>query len=107
MGEPKGNIDADEVMGHLVPLQIEPLGVKVLESSGYSDRVELTLTPLPPTEVLERFGTTPEELMDGFGITGEDMAAVYHFFEPAARAAGFTFTHELRGDQQVVTLSKS
>ena len=97
---------ADETMGHLIPLLIQPLGVEILSSSGDSDEVKLTMTTLPPRDVLERFETTPEELLDGFGITREEFASIYDLFKPAAEAAGFRFTHGLQGDEHEVTVNR-
>lgn len=97
----------DEVMGHLIPLQIEPLGVKVLSSRGSAKQVEVTLTPLPSPAVLRRFGTTPRRFLRDFGITAQDFAAIYDVFKPAAQAAGFTLAHELKGDRHVLKLAKA
>ena len=98
---------ADEVMGHLVPLQIQPLGVEVVSSEGDEREVKLVLSPLPPRDVLERFGTTPEELLDGFGVSAEEFASLYDFLKPAAKAAGFDLTHQPHSEGHSLTLEKS
>ena len=98
---------ADEVMGHLIPLQIQPLGVEVVSSEGDEREVKLVLSSLPPSDVLERFGTTPEELLDGFGVSAEEFASLYDFFKPAAKAAGFHLTHEPHSQGHSLRLEKS
>ena len=98
---------ADEVMGHLIPLQIQPLGVEVVSSEGDEREVKLVLSSLPPREVLERFGTTPKELLGGFGVSADEFALLYDIFKPAAKAAGFRLTHESHAQGHSLTLEKS
>ncbi len=97
----------DEVMEHLLPLQIEPLGADVLSKNGGPQQAEVTLAPLPSRRVLEMFGTTPRELLQGFGVTQKEFSAVYDIHKPAARAAGFQFTHQSHRGQHVMTLKSA
>ena len=94
-------------MGHLIPMQIQPLGVEIVSSEGDEREVKLVLSSLPPRDVLERFGTTPEELLDGFGVSAEEFASLYDFFKPAAKAAGFHLTHEPHSKGHLLRLEKS
>ena len=48
----------DEVMEHLLTLEVLPMGAEVVSSKASPDKAEVTLTQLPPRDVLERFGTT-------------------------------------------------
>ena len=95
---------ADEVMKHLLALQLLPLGVEVLSSDLKPDKAEVALTPLPGKAVLEKFGTTPRELLRGFGVNQRELALIYGMFEPAAKAIGMRWTHELKRGKQTVRL---
>lgn len=97
---------ADEVIEHLLTLQILPLGVEVVSSQSSQDKAEVTLTTLPPQKVLEKFGTTPEELLEGFDVTQQEYESIYAMYEPAARAIGLEFKHLLKDDQEVISLGK-
>jgi hypothetical protein len=54
--------------------------------------------------VLEKFGTTPRELLGGFGVSQRDFEAIYAMYEPAAKAIGLRFTHQLKGGQELLSL---
>jgi len=95
---------ADEIMEHLLALEFRPMGVEVLSSQLSADKAGVKLTSLPSKNVLEKFGTTPEELLEGFGVTQREFAAIYGIFDAAAEAIGFNFTHELRGGKQLLSL---
>ncbi|HJW88446.1 MAG TPA: hypothetical protein VJ565_03095 [Dehalococcoidia bacterium] len=95
---------ADEVMKHLLDLQILPLGVEVLSSELEPDKAEVVLTALPGKAVLEKFGTTPRDLLRGFGVDPQEVALIYGMFEPAAKAIGMRWTHQLKGGKQTLRL---
>lgn len=102
-----GNLEGEEagrVMEHLLTLQVLPLGAEVTSSQTTEDKAEVTLTPLPSRAVLEKFGTTPRELLRGFGISQRDFEAIYAMYEPAAKAIGLRFTHQLKGGQELLSL---
>lgn len=102
-----GNLEGEEagrVMEHLLTLQVLPLGAEVTSSQITEDKAEVTLTPLPSGAVLEKFGTTPRELLRGFGISQRDFEAIYAIYEPAAKAIGLRFTHQLKGGQELLSL---
>ena len=98
---------ADEVMEHLLTLEVLPMGVEVVSSQMTADRAEVTLTTLPPQTVLEKFGTTPDELLEGFDITSKEFESVYAMFEPAATAIGMKFRHSLKDGREVISLEKA
>jgi hypothetical protein len=98
---------ADEVMEHLLTLEVLPMGAEVVSSKMTADRAEVTLTPLPPQAVLEKFGTTPAELLEGFGITLKEFESIFRMFEPAAKAIGLTFRHSLKDGQEVISLERA
>jgi hypothetical protein len=95
---------AGEAMKHLLALQLLPLGVEVLSSQLKPDKAEVFLTPLPGKAVVEKFGTTPRELLRGFGVNQQEVALIYGMFEPAAKAIGMRWTHQLKGGKQTVRL---
>ncbi|GEM_PF-2165829 len=95
---------ADKIMQHLLALQIRPLGAEVVSSSLTPEKAEVTMDPLPSRGVLEKFGTTPRELLRGFGVTQSEYASVYGMFEPAAQAIGLKWTHRLTRGKQVLRL---
>lgn len=102
-----GNLEGEEagrVMEHLLTLQVLPLGAEVTSSQTTQDKAEVTLTPLPSRAVLEKFGTTPRELLTGFGISQKDFETIYAMYEPAAKAIGLRFTHQLKGGQELLSL---
>lgn len=96
----------DEVMEHLLTLQVLPMGAEVISSKSSPDRAEVTLTTLPPLAVLEKFGTTPAELLEGFDLTQQEYESIFAMYEPAARAIGLRFDHYLRDDQEIISLEK-
>jgi hypothetical protein len=96
----------DEVMEHLLTLQILPLGTEVISSKSSSDKAEVTLTTLPPNAVLEKFGTNPAELLEGFDVTPQEYESVYAMYEPATRAIGLKFEHQLKDGQEIISLEK-
>jgi hypothetical protein len=85
-------------------LQVLPLGAEVTSSQTTDGKVEVKLTPLPSRAVLEKFGTTPRELLRGFDLSQKDFEAVYGIYEPAAKAIGLRFTHQLQGGQELLSL---
>jgi hypothetical protein len=95
---------AGRVMEHLLTLQVLPLGAEVTSSQVTRGKVEVKLTPLPSRAVLEKFGTTPRELLRGFGISQKDFETIYAMYEPAAKAIGLRFTHQLKGGQELLSL---
>lgn len=97
---------AGEVMEHLLTLQILPLGAEVVSSQSSQVKAEVILTALPPRKVLEKFGTTPEELLEGFDVTQQEYESIYAMYEPAARAIGLKFEHRLKDDQEIISLGK-
>lgn len=106
LGELEGR-GADEVMQHLLELEILPLGVEVVSSETSADRAVVTLTTLPPTALLEKFGTTPEELLEGFDITQRDFEAIFRMYAPMTRAIGLKFNHTLRDGREIISLEKA
>jgi len=104
------DLEGDEVssvMGHLLTLQVLPMGAEVISTQGTADKAEATLTPLPSRTVLEKFGTTPRELLRGFGVTQRKFASIFAMYEPAAEAIGLRFTHQLKNNQQLLSLEKA
>jgi hypothetical protein len=102
-----GALEGEEVgrvMEHLLTLQVLPLGAEVTSSQATRGKVEVKLTPLPSRAVLEKFGTTPRELLRGFAINQNDFEAIYGMYESAAKAIGLRFTHQLKGGQEVLSL---
>jgi hypothetical protein len=103
LGDLEGE-EAGRVMEHLLTLQVLPLGAEVISGQTTQDKAEVTLTPLPSRAVLEKFGTTPRELLRGFGVSQRDFEAIYAMYEPAAKAIGLRFTHQLKGGQELLSL---
>ena len=97
----------DEVMEHLLNLEILPMGAKVMSSKSSLEKVEVTLTVLPPQTVLEKFGTNPTDLLEGFDVTQQEYESIYTMYEPAARAIGLRFEHHLQGDREIISLERS
>jgi len=96
--------EVGRVMEHLLTLQVLPMGAEVTSSRTTNGKVEVKLTPLPSRALLEKFGTTPRELLRGFGLTQKDFEAIYGMYEPAARAIGLRFTHQLKEGEEVLSL---
>ena len=96
----------DTVMEHLLTLDVLPMGAEVVSSESTSRKAEATLTPLPSRALLKKFGTTPREFLSGFGVTKQDLALVYAIYEPAAKAIGLEFRHELTDSRQVLSLKR-
>jgi hypothetical protein len=97
----------DTVMDHLLTLEVLPMGAEVVSSESTSRKAEVTVTPLPSRALLKKFGTSPREFLSGFGITKQDMASVYAMYEPAAKAIGLEFRHELTDSHQVLSLKRA
>lgn len=106
LGELEGD-EVNDILGHMLTLQILPMGAEVISSQGTADRAEARLTSLPSRKLLEKFGTTPEELLEGFDITAEEYASLYAMYEPAARAIGLVFKHELKNGEEIVSLERA
>ena len=98
---------ADEVMEHLLALEVLPMGAEVISSQMTPDKAEVTLTPLPPRSVLEKFGTTPGELLKGFGITQKEYESIYAMYEPAVKAVGLKFRHYSKDGQEILSMEKA
>jgi len=98
---------ADEAMEHLLNLEVLPMGAEVVSSKSTPDRAEVTLTSLPPASVLEKFGTTPRELLRGFGVTQKEFESIYESYAPALKAIGLKFTHRAKDGQEVLVLEKT
>ncbi len=99
--------EVGSVMEHLVTLQVLPMGAKVISSKATSKKAEVKVTPLPSRELLEKFGTTPEELLEGFGVSMKEFASIYAMYEPAAKAIGLRFQHQLKGDEELLILEQA
>jgi hypothetical protein len=102
-----GALEGEEarlVMEHFLTLQVLPLGVEVISSRTTRGKAEVKLTSLPSRPVLKKFGTTPRELLRDFGISQNDFEAIYGMYEPAAKAVGLRFTHQLKGGQEFLSL---
>lgn len=97
---------ADEVMEHLLMLEVLPMGAEVISSKATADKAEVTLTSLPPQAVLEKFGTTPKELLEGFGVTQKEFESIYESFAPAAKAIGLKFKHASKDGREILSLEK-
>lgn len=105
LGELEGE-DAGRVMEHLLTLAVLPMGVKVVSSQSTSDKAEVSVTPLPSSTVLDKFGTTPHELMRGFGVTKKEFGSILAMYEPAARAIGLKLGHRFEDNQELLTLER-
>jgi hypothetical protein len=102
-----GALEGEEVgrvMEHLLTLQVLPMGAEVTSSQTTHGKVEVKLTPLPSRAVLEKFGTTPKELLRDFELTQKDFEAIYGIYEPATKAIGLRFMHQFKGGQEWLSL---
>ena len=97
----------EAVMEHLLTLEVLPMGGEVMSSAATPQKAEVTLTPLPSRALLKKFGTSPGEFLSGFGVTKQDLASVYAIYEPAAKAIGLEFRHELTDSRQVLSLKRA
>jgi hypothetical protein len=98
--------EVGRVMEHLLILQVLPLGAEVISSQSTADKAEAIVTSLPSRNVMEKFGTTPRELLKGFGVTQRDFASLYAMYEPAAKAIGLSFSHRPKDGQELLTLQR-
>jgi hypothetical protein len=105
LGELEGE-EPGKVMGHLLALEILPLGADVLSSRSIRDKAEAELTSLPSRTVLEKFGTTPRELLRGFAVTRKEFESILSMYEPAAAAIGLRFKYQSKDDRQILTLER-
>ncbi|MDO8578717.1 MAG: hypothetical protein Q7R50_06010 [Dehalococcoidales bacterium] len=105
LGDMEGR-GADEVMEHLLKLEVLPMGAEIVSSKMTPDTAEVTLTALPPQKVLEKFGTSSKDFLEGFGVTQKEFASIYESYAPAAKAIGMTFRHHSRDSQEVLTLER-
>jgi hypothetical protein len=104
-----GDLEGEEVgkvMEHLLTLEVLPMGAEVISSQATAGKAEVTLTSLPPRKVLEKFGTTPGDLLQGFGVTMMEYASIYGMYAPAARAIGLRFRHQLKGGKEILSLER-
>ena len=104
-----GGLEGEEsakVMEHLLALEVLPLGVDILSSRSTPDKAETRLTSLPSRTVLEKFGTTPRELLRGFGVTKKEFESILSMYEPAAAAIGLKFKYQPKDDQEILTLER-
>jgi hypothetical protein len=106
LGELEGEA-VDKVMEHLLALQVLPLGVEVVSSQSTADKAEATVTSLPSRTVLEKFGTMPRELLRGFGVTKKEFESILSMYQPAARAIGFKFRYQSKGEKEILTLERA
>ena len=102
LGELEGR-GADEVMEHLLKLEILPMGAEVVSRSGTKEKAEVTLNPLP-SNVLKKFGTTPKEFLSGFDTTPKEYETIFSMYKPAAKAIGLKFSHYSKAGQVVLSL---
>ena len=98
--------EAGNVMGHLLTLEVLPLGVDIVSTKSTPDKAEARLTSLPSRTVLEKFGTTPRELLRGFGVTKKEFESVLSMYEPAATAIGLKLNYQSKDDQEILTLER-
>jgi len=105
LGELEGE-EAGNVMGHLLTLQVLPLGVDIVSSKSTRDKAEARLTSLPSRTILGKFGTTPRELLRGFGVTKKEFESILSMYEPAAKAIGLKLKCQSKDDQQILTLER-
>jgi len=99
--------EGGRVMEHLVTLQVLPMGAEIISSQVTSGKSEVKVTPLPSRVLLEKFGTTPEELLEGFNVSMQEFASIYAMYEPAAKAIGLSFRHQLKGGEELLTLERT
>jgi hypothetical protein len=105
LGEMEGEEPAF-VLQHLLELEILPMGAEVISTNSTPDRAEVTITSLPSRAVLEKFGTTPSDLLKGSGITKREFESIFSMYEPAAKAIGLKFGHKSAGEQEILTLER-
>jgi hypothetical protein len=105
LGELEGE-EVGNVMGHLLTLEVLPLGADILSSKSTPDKAEARVTSLPSRTVLEKFGTTPRELLRGFGVTKKEFESILSMYEPAAEAIGLKFKYQSKDDQEILTLER-
>jgi len=96
--------DKATVLEHLLTLQLMPLGVEVLNSRATRQKAEATVTSLPAEKILEKFGTTPKEMLKGFGITPQDFDNIFDMHVPAAKSIGLKLAHSSSGGKKIITL---
>jgi hypothetical protein len=96
----------DEVMEHLLNLEVLPMGAEVISRQATTDKSEVVLTSLPPASILEKFGTTPKELLSGFGVTMKEYESIFDSYALAAKAIGLKFKHRMKDSQEIITLEK-
>jgi hypothetical protein len=96
----------EKVMQHLLMLEILPMGAEVISTKFTKNKAEAVITSLPPKNVLEKFGTTPRELLRGFNVTTKDFESFYDTFVPAMKAIGLSFKHAARDGTEVLTLER-
>lgn len=106
LGELEGE-EVSKVMEHLLTLEVLPLGAEVLSSQSSSDKAEVAMTPLPSRSVLEKFGTTPRELLKGFNVTKKEFESILSMYEPAAKAIGLRFRYQPRDEKEILTLERA
>jgi len=99
--------EISEVMSHLLTLELMPMGVEVLSTQATTDKVEVEVSSLPSQSVLEKFGTTPKELLKGFGVTKREFASMYAMYEPAAKAIGLKFSHRSKDGRDILILERA
>ncbi len=97
---------ADEVMEHLLKLEVLPMGAEIVSSKMTKEKAEVTVTAIPPKKVLEKFGTSPKDFLDGFGVTKKEFESIFETYAPAAKAIGLKFTHRSEDSQEVLTLER-
>jgi hypothetical protein len=100
-GEP-----VEHVLKHLLELEIAPLGAEIISIEGKGDKAEAVLTALPGRPVLEKFGTTPRQLLRGFSLSQKEFESILDMFQPAASSIGLRLTHHTKNSQLYVTLAK-
>jgi hypothetical protein len=105
MGEMEGE-DPAFVMQHLLELEILPMGAEVVSTSATDGRAEVTITSLPSRSVLEKFGTTPSDLLKGSGVTKKEFESILSMYEPAAKAIGMKFGYKSAGEHEILTLER-
>ena len=96
-----------QVMQHLLGLQVLPLGAEIVSTNFTKDKAEVKLSSLPSRAVMEKFGTTPKELLRGFGVTQREFEFIYAMYEPAAKSIGLRFTHQLKDGKEVLSLERA
>jgi hypothetical protein len=106
LGELEGE-EVGKVMEHLLTLEVLPMGAEVVSSQSTPDKAEVAVTTLPSRLVLEKFGTTPRELMRGFGVTKKEFESIFSMYEPAAKAIGLRFGYKSDGEREILTLERT